>query len=185
MSYLITPRGFAEFSVSGTLTHPAPGKLIHFKVHLIGGGGGGSGWTSSFSFSNGTNGGNTVVSNGVDTVTAVGGAGGGISLRASGTRRVFAPYSLIALNNYSIDQGTAVDNLQFWIPSIGNKGRGGVSQEGNGGGTIHNSGEHGQELISVISSYVNLTVTVGAGGAGGGGNYNGQAGNEGIVIIEW
>jgi hypothetical protein len=193
MAFLLNPRGFARFTASGTLTHPAPGKAVRFFIRAIAGGGAGAGNNGSSSVYAGADGGDTTVTDGTTTITALGGRGGEQAtnkLRASGVRNWW-PYYTTANAEKHINGGSfqGIPSYTLWLPSIHPYGQGGFVSVALPGYTLYtptSCGEHGEEKTGIIIATGNLTVTIGAGGiASASASNKGENGKPGIVIIEW
>ena len=197
--------GFSSFQVftsSGTFTIPSGKTAI--KVYVVGAGGGG-GTRSTISYA--TDGGNSSVTSGTQTITAIYGNGGkavpasdgecssgkggtssGGDINLTGQPGIsgiyganFAPSgggSFLGSGGYGINSGTA---------GAGVYGGGGASAQttqsyGAGGG-----GGCAIKYLTGLTSGNTLTITIGAGGTGStSGLYSsGGAGGNGIIVVEY
>ena len=138
------------------------------KFTIIGAGGGGSGASSSSRTgpNGGSNGGSSSVIYGATTVTATGGSGANASSGGTvGQTGNSAPGSYVSSNwgNFGM----------YWdSTSTDNFGRPGL------GGLI-------KVVYADLTGLSGINVTIGAGGAGGTSSYNGAAGQNGLVIMEY
>jgi hypothetical protein len=190
------------FTSSGTFTIPTGKSVV--KVYVVGaGGGGGTRATSSYA----TDGGNSSVTSGTQTITAIYGnggkavpssdgecssgkggtsSGGDLNLTGQpGTSGIyganFAPQgggSFLGSGGYGINSGNA---------GAGIYGGGGASAQttqsyGAGGG-----GGCAIKYLTGLTSGNTLTITIGAGGTGStSGTYSsGGAGGNGIIVVEY
>lgn len=159
MAFGLSKSGKQVFTANGTWTHPMPGVELSVTMLLVGGGGGGQGSKINGELGgNGGNGGNTTATpTGGTTITAKGGAGGGLPAVAGAGR-----------TTQSNEVGPA---------GVGLYGINGVSPNAP---WYH--GQCGEAKLVTITTTSNITLTIGAGGTAGTG---GVAGYPGIVIVEW
>lgn len=191
------------FTSSGTFTIPSGKTAI--KVYVVGaGGGGGTRQTTSFP----TNGGNSSVTSGTETISAIYGNGGkavpsadgecssgkggtssGGDINLTGQPGIsgiyganFAPSgggSFLGSGGYGINSGTAGAGV------YGGGGASGQSTQSYGAG---GGGGCAIKYLTGLTPGNTLTVTIGAGGSAGAntGSYPlGGAGGNGIIVVEY